>query len=63
LAKIIFPGKLIVSEESWWRFLPLDNWVMRVLSGECCEAVERIIRAFWFFFIPAFYFLERALEL
>ena len=41
----------------------MDNWVMRVLSGECSETIDRIIRAFWFFFIPAFYFLERALEL
>ena len=48
LAKIIFPGKLLVGEESWRRSLPMDNWVMRVLSGECCETVDRIIRSYWF---------------
>jgi hypothetical protein len=36
---------------------------MRVLSGECCETVDGIIRAFWSLSIPAFYFLERVLEL
>jgi len=62
LAKLIFPGKLLVGGESGWRSLPVDNWAIGMLSGECYETTSRITRVFWFFSILAFFFLERALK-